>query len=62
MEVDRIADSCGFAVPLLAYEGDRDTLGKWTRARTPDELVAYRAEKNAESIDGLPGLPSAASS
>jgi hypothetical protein len=56
VDVERIADSCGYAVPTMAYTGDRDRLGQWTEARGPDALEAYRAEKNAESIDGLPGL------
>ncbi len=58
VRVDRIADSCGFAVPLMRYERDRDQLARWTAAKGADALVAYRAETNAASIDGLPGLPS----
>ncbi|MDQ1403576.1 MAG: hypothetical protein QOG03_1892 [Actinomycetota bacterium] len=53
---ERIADSCGYAVPIMSFEHDRDTLPKWAEKRGADGLVAYRAEKNAESIDGLPGL------
>ena len=56
VDVERIADSCGYAVPTMAYTGDRDRLDKWTEGRGHDGLVAYRAEKNAASIDGLPGL------
>ncbi len=56
VDVERIADSCGYAVPYMAYQSDRDRLDRWTASRGADGLVAYRAEKNAESIDGLPGL------
>jgi hypothetical protein len=43
-------------VPRLTYDGDRDQLTTWAEKRGPDGLVEYREEKNAVSIDGLPGL------
>lgn len=52
----RIADSCGYSVPLMRYEADRSRLDEWTEKKTDDDLTAYRAESNAASIDGLPGL------
>ena len=54
VEVDRISDSCGYAVPLMSYEGDRDLLVRAHERRTDDDLVEYRRTRNAESIDGLP--------
>lgn len=56
VDVGRVSDSCGYAVPLMAYESDRDVLDSWTNNRGPEELARYRAEKNATSIDGLPAL------
>ena len=56
--LDRIADSCGFGVPELRYEGDRDTLPRWAASKGEDGVRVYRVEVNRESIDGLPGLPS----
>jgi len=56
VEVTRISDSCGFAVPLMAYQGDRDLLDQWAARKSQADLVAYRAERNASSIDGLPAL------
>ncbi|MDP9071086.1 MAG: pyridoxamine 5'-phosphate oxidase family protein [Actinomycetota bacterium] len=56
IEVTRIADSCGFGVPLLAYQGERSELDAWAAAKGPDGLADYRAGKNAVSLDGLPGL------
>lgn len=56
VHVIRIADTCGYSVPLMAYEGDRDLLRTWAANRGPEKLVAYRAEYNATSLDGLPGL------
>lgn len=60
VDVERVADSCGFGVPRMRYEGDRPELDRWARRQGDDGLVAYRADKNAASIDGLPGLDPAA--
>lgn len=56
IEVSRIADSCGYGVPLLRYEGERDQLSVWARKQGPEGLKNYRLGRNRESIDGLPGL------
>jgi hypothetical protein len=56
IRVERVSDSCGFGVPLLEYRGERDSLRRWAEARGPADLEAYRRERNAVSIDGLPGL------
>jgi hypothetical protein len=55
--LSRISDSCGFAVPKYRYEGERDTLIRWSESKGHDELGQYRRAKNARSLDGLPGLP-----
>jgi hypothetical protein len=52
--VTRVSDSCGFSVPLMEYVGDRDLLIKAHARRDADDLVEYRAVKNAASVDGLP--------
>lgn len=54
--VHRVSDSCGYAVPLMSYEGDRDLLVRWSARRSAESLADYRASKNAESIDGLPAF------
>ncbi len=56
VHADRISDSCGYSVPLYSFEGHRSKLIEWADHRGPDGLVAYRAEKNAVSIDGLPAF------
>jgi hypothetical protein len=53
--VDRISSSCGFSVPLMDLVRERDRLLDWERAKGEEALVEYRANKNAKSIDGLPG-------
>ncbi|HVR99588.1 MAG TPA: pyridoxamine 5'-phosphate oxidase family protein [Thermoanaerobaculia bacterium] len=52
----RIGDSCGFAVPRYQYMEQRDTLVRSAEVKGPDKLALYRREKNARSLDGLPGL------
>ena len=55
-ELDRIADSCGYSIPVMELVGERDLLTRWTERKTPEQLAEYRAERNAASIDGLPAL------
>lgn len=56
VEVERVSDSCGYGVPLMDLVGERDQLERWALSKGEQGLVAYRAEKNALSLDGLPGL------
>jgi predicted pyridoxine 5'-phosphate oxidase superfamily flavin-nucleotide-binding protein len=60
VEVQRIADSCGYGVPLMSYEGERAQSRLWTERKLarggPGALDDYVAEHNAASIDGLPAL------
>jgi hypothetical protein len=56
LAVDRVSTSCGYSVPLMRYEGDRDTLLDWAQRKGPTGIAAYHAERNSTSIDGLVGL------
>jgi hypothetical protein len=60
VEVERIADSCGYGVPLMSYEGEREhaekSLAKKVRVGGAEALRDYVAERNAVSIDGLPAF------
>ena len=56
VDVDRVSDSCGYAVPRMALEGDREQLVKWARKKGEAGLEEYRRTRNARSIDGLPAL------
>lgn len=53
-DIDLAQTSCGFAVPLYDYVGDRDQLIRWAEARGEDGLEKYHREKNATSLDKLP--------
>jgi hypothetical protein len=60
VDVTRIADSCGYGVPLMSYEGERPHMEAWAekkmRVGGGAEIEAYVAKKNAVSIDGLPAF------
>ena len=60
VEVLRVADSCGYGVPLMKHEGDRPHMPLWAakkvRVGGADALLDYQREKNAVSIDGLPAV------
>jgi hypothetical protein len=43
--------------PCMELVGGCDSLTDWAERKGADGLVAYRAEKSAVSIDGLPALP-----
>jgi Pyridoxamine 5'-phosphate oxidase len=62
--VTRVADSCGFGVPLMDVVGERSNAAKWARGKLakdgPGALDAYKAIKNTASIDGLPAWPAGA--
>ena len=60
VEVQRVADSCGYGVPLMTYEGERPNSRAWAegklRKEGPDAIEQYKSQRNAVSIDGLPAL------
>ena len=60
VNVTRIADSCGYGVPLMSYEGERPHMDLSTAKRIRVEgegaMRVYEREHNWESIDGLPAL------
>jgi Pyridoxamine 5'-phosphate oxidase len=56
VDVERIADSCGYAVPEMELTRERDLLDRSTDKKSPEEIAAYWEAKNSVSIDGLPAL------
>ena len=56
VELQRIATSCGYAVPLMRFEGNRRQLAAWTAAKGPAGVAGYQAMRNRRSLDDLPGL------
>ncbi len=56
VDVERVSDSCGHGVPIMEPVEVRDLLQLTATKKGPEGMDAYRADKNATSIDGLPGL------
>jgi hypothetical protein len=56
VDVERVSDSCGYALPLLSLDEERDLLTPNMERRGPDGVLAYRVQKNRTSIDGLPAF------
>ena len=56
IHVQRVSESCGFAVPLMDFRADRTTLDDSSKRKGEAGLYEYRQKKNRTSIDGLPGL------
>lgn len=54
INVDRIADSCGFGVPEMDLVGQRSKMIEWGDRKSPDELQRYMEDNNTTTIDGLP--------
>ncbi len=53
LDVDAVQTSCGYAVPLYDYRGERETLARWAEKKGSAGLLEYWREKNRVSIDGL---------
>lgn len=58
VDLERVADSCGWGVPRYEYVGERSQLVDYCEQKGPEKLAEYKAKNNGQSIDGLPGLRS----
>jgi hypothetical protein len=56
ISITRIADSCGYGVPLYRFEGHRSQLPNWVERKGIQGLLQYQKDKNRVSIDGLAAL------
>jgi hypothetical protein len=56
-DVHRVQNSCGLAVPLMRFEGERNGLVKWAAAKGEPGMKEYQMKKNRRSIDGI-SIPS----
>lgn len=54
MEIDFVQSSCGFAVPFMEYQAERDKLNKWTKKIGQKGVKEYWEKKNTKSLDGHP--------
>ena len=56
VDIDRIADSCGWGVPFYDFKSEREQLVRAIEHIPAEEWSPRRYKSNALSIDGLPGL------
>lgn len=54
LDVQSVQTSCGFAVPVMNFDHDRDMLTDWATRKGPDGIETYWRERNARTIDGMP--------
>ncbi|MFF9097918.1 pyridoxamine 5'-phosphate oxidase family protein [Streptomyces sp. NPDC014802] len=59
VHAELVRDTCGYAVPFLSYDAERDLHAKRFAREDDASLNAYFTKKEhiATSLDGLPGLP-----
>ena len=53
MDIDLAQTSCGFAVPLMGFSGERGALDTWSENKGEAGIHNYWKEKNLLSIDGF---------
>ncbi len=56
VDTERISDSCGYGVPLMGFDRHRTQMDEWAERKGAGGISDYWSEKNAVSVDGLPGL------
>ncbi len=54
MEVELVQTSCGYGIPILAFQEERTRLSEWAAEKGEDKIKTYWKEKNAISLDGHP--------
>lgn len=53
LHIESVQTSCGFAVPLMTFEGNRSILQDWSKKKGVNGIEEYWEDRNKESIDGL---------
>ena len=56
LNIDRIADSCGWTVPLYEFAGTRDYYDKYAEHVGAEGMRKGQLKSNMTSIDGIRGL------
>lgn len=53
LDIKSIQTSCGYGVPVMTLDHERDTLDKYMAGLGPDGVEAYKQKNNLRTIDGL---------
>ena len=56
LEVARVADSCGYGVPLMDFRAPRRDGAAWLAKSSDQTLRRYLVANNQRSLDGLPAM------
>lgn len=54
LDIHKVHTSCGYSIPFMSFEKERDTLQRWADQKGEEGLKSYWEQKNSASIDGLP--------
>ncbi len=54
MKIELVHTSCGFGVPLMSYQGQREQLTQWIDKKGDEGIHAYQQRNNVVSLDGKP--------
>ncbi|AEJ41562.1 pyridoxamine 5'-phosphate oxidase-related FMN-binding protein [Sulfobacillus acidophilus TPY] len=54
VRISQVQTSCGYGVPLMTYQGPRNTLARWAEQKGPDGIRQYWIDHNLATIDQLP--------
>jgi hypothetical protein len=54
MAIELVHTSCGFGVPLMQYQGQRQQLPRWIEKKGVDGIRAYQKKNNTISLNGKP--------
>lgn len=53
LDIGLVKTSCGYGVPIMSYEAERETLDKWIASKGESGIRDYWAKKNLKSMDGF---------
>ena len=54
MHIELVHTSCGFGVPLMQYQGQREQLPRWIEKKGEAGIREYQKRNNTVSINGKP--------
>lgn len=52
-KINMVQKSCGYAVPEMSFEGERDVLKKWAITKGEEGIHDYWATRNTKTLDGV---------
>ncbi|PXX45628.1 pyridoxamine 5'-phosphate oxidase family protein [Aquitalea magnusonii] len=53
LTVELVQSSCGMSVPFMDYQGEREQLNDWAKAKGPEGIRQYWQDRNQTSLDGV---------